>query len=133
MVADVYFHLVTQDLYPECQVDIEVSYEDNSGQKESVGDDAGGVGAPLVETFAPDPIESSVAEKSLPSTTDQTTTIAPSGSGQKKKCVALGTKCKQDKPPAGQVIIELPPYRGPQSPLDLVDVEHIFGCLFEAF
>jgi hypothetical protein len=31
------------------------------------------------------------------------------------------------------VIIELCPYRGPRSPLDLVDVEHIFGCLFEAF
>jgi hypothetical protein len=31
------------------------------------------------------------------------------------------------------VIIELPPYRGPRSPLDLVVVEHIFGRLFEAF
>jgi hypothetical protein len=31
------------------------------------------------------------------------------------------------------VIIELPPYRGPRSPLDLVTVEHIFGRLFEAF
>jgi hypothetical protein len=25
------------------------------------------------------------------------------------------------------------PYRGPQSPLDLVVVEIIFGCIFEAF
>jgi hypothetical protein len=31
------------------------------------------------------------------------------------------------------VIIELPPYRRPRSPLDLVVVEHIFGRLFEAF
>jgi hypothetical protein len=31
------------------------------------------------------------------------------------------------------VIIELPPDRGAQSPLDLVAVEHIFGRLFEAF
>jgi hypothetical protein len=31
------------------------------------------------------------------------------------------------------VIIELPPYRGPRSPLDLVVVEHTFGRLFEAF
>jgi hypothetical protein len=31
------------------------------------------------------------------------------------------------------VIIELPPYRGPQSSLDLVAIEHIFGCHFEAF
>jgi hypothetical protein len=29
--------------------------------------------------------------------------------------------------------IELPPYRRPRSSLDLVDVEIIFGCLFEAF
>jgi hypothetical protein len=31
------------------------------------------------------------------------------------------------------VIIELPPYRRPRSPLDLAAIEHIFGCLFEAF
>jgi hypothetical protein len=31
------------------------------------------------------------------------------------------------------VTIELPPYRGPQSPLDLVTVDHIFGRLIEAF
>jgi hypothetical protein len=29
--------------------------------------------------------------------------------------------------------IELPPYCGPHNPLDLVDVEIIFGRLFEAF
>jgi hypothetical protein len=29
--------------------------------------------------------------------------------------------------------IKLPPYREPQSPLDLVTVEIIFGLLFEAF
>jgi hypothetical protein len=29
--------------------------------------------------------------------------------------------------------IELPPYHGPRSPLDLVAIEIIFGRLFEAF
>jgi hypothetical protein len=29
--------------------------------------------------------------------------------------------------------IELPPYGGPHSLLDLVAIEIIFGCLFEAF
>jgi hypothetical protein len=29
--------------------------------------------------------------------------------------------------------VELPPYRGPHSPLDLVAVEIIFGRIFEAF
>jgi hypothetical protein len=29
--------------------------------------------------------------------------------------------------------VELPPFRGPRSPLDLVAIEIIFGCIFEAF
>jgi hypothetical protein len=29
--------------------------------------------------------------------------------------------------------IELPPYRGPRSPMDLIAIEIIFGCLFESF
>jgi hypothetical protein len=29
--------------------------------------------------------------------------------------------------------IELPPYRGPQRPLDLVAIEIVFGHLFEVF
>jgi hypothetical protein len=45
----------------------------------------------------------------------------------------LGTKRKQGQAPADQVTIELPPYHGPQSPLGLVAVDHIFGCLFKAF
>jgi hypothetical protein len=49
-----------------------------------------------------------MAEQPNPSTADQATATAPSGSGQKKKHVALGTKHKQDKAPADQVIIELP-------------------------
>jgi hypothetical protein len=88
---------------------------------------------PSVETPTPNPIGSSLMEKSHPSTADQTNATAPSGGGQKNKHIALGTKCKQDKALADQVIIELPPYCGPQSPLDLVVVDHIFGCLFKAF
>jgi hypothetical protein len=45
----------------------------------------------------------------------------------------LGTKRKHDKVANDQVIIELPPYRGPQSTLDIVVVEHIFGRLCKAF
>jgi hypothetical protein len=110
-----------------------LSDEDNNGRKEPAGDDAEGEGAPTVETLAPNPIGSSSAGESRPSAADQTTTAAPSGGGQKKKHVALETKRKQDKAPADQVIIELPPYHGPRSPLVLVAVEHIFGFLFEAF
>jgi hypothetical protein len=38
-------------------------------------------------------------------------------------------------PHADQVMtqVELPPFRGPCSPLDLVVVEIVFGCIFKAF
>jgi hypothetical protein len=74
-----------------------------------------------------------MAEQICPSATDQTTTAIPLGSGQqKKKHVVLASKRKQPAS-SDQVITELPPYPGPRSPLDLVAVEIIFGCLFEAF
>jgi hypothetical protein len=125
--------LVIQDLYPAHKIDVELSDEDNIGQKEPAGNDAEGGGAPFVETLVPNQIRSSLAEMPHPSTIDDTTFTGPSSGGQKKKCVALGTKPKPDKVPANQVIIEIPPCRGPQSPLDLVAVEDIFRCLFEAF
>jgi hypothetical protein len=43
------------------------------------------------------------------------------------------SKTKEEMCHAWQVIIELPPYRGPQNPLDLAVVEHISGRLFEVF
>jgi hypothetical protein len=101
MIFDVYFRLVTQDLYPECQVDVEVSDEDIDGRKEPIDDDAGGVGAPSVETFAPKPIGSNTAETPHPSSADQIVATAPMSSVQKRKRVALGTKRKQDKPLTG--------------------------------
>jgi hypothetical protein len=86
----------------------------------------------VVETLAPNPIGFSSVEESRPSVADRTTATAPSGGGPRKKHIALGTKHKQDQALADQVTIELPPYHGPQSPLDLVVVDHIFRCLFEA-
>jgi hypothetical protein len=58
-----------------------------------------------------------------------------SSSRQKKKNVPLASKHKQPIPSIDQVMthIKLPPYHGPQSPLDLVVVEIILGHLFEAF
>jgi hypothetical protein len=78
-------------------------------------------------------IGSSSAGETRPSAADQAVSTTPSGGGQKKKRVVLETKRKQDKVVADQVIIELPSYHGPRSPLDIVAVEHIFGRLFEAF
>jgi hypothetical protein len=130
---NIFFWLVIQDLYPDREIDVVLSDEDNIRPNESAGNDAGGSGAPSVDTLAPNPIGSSVAEESRPLVADQTSSTAPSGGGQKKKRVVLGTKRKQDKTAVDQVIIELPPYHGSQSPLYLVVVEHIFGRLFKAF
>jgi hypothetical protein len=85
---------VIQDFYLEHQVDVEVSDEDNNGRTKLIGDDTGGVGAPSVETFAPNPIGSSLVGESCPSAVDQTTTTAPLGNEQKKKHVAFRTKRK---------------------------------------
>jgi hypothetical protein len=132
-ITDIFCSLAFQDLYPDREVDAELSDEDDIRQKEPAGDDVEGEGAPAVQTLAPNRIRSSSAGESRPSATDRTTTVAPSSGGPRKKCIALRTKRKQDQASTDQVIIELPLYRRPQSPLDLVAVEHIFGCLFEAF
>jgi hypothetical protein len=60
--------LVIQDLYPDREVDAELPDEDNNGQKEPASDDAGGEGAPSVETLAPNPIGSSLAGEPHPLT-----------------------------------------------------------------
>jgi hypothetical protein len=93
-VTDIFCWLVMQDLYPDREVDAELSDEDNIGQKEPTGDDAEGEGAPSVDALTPNPIGSSLAGEPHPSTTDQTTTAAPSGVGKRKKHVVLGTKRK---------------------------------------
>jgi hypothetical protein len=75
-----------------------------------------------------------VPRKSKPSAVDQASIKPPAG-GRGLKCLHATVKWPIVVPQADQVItkIELPPYRGPHSPLDLVIVEIIFGCIFEAF
>jgi hypothetical protein len=90
-----------------------LSDEDNVGSNEPVGDDAEGNIAPSAETLAPNAIGSSSVEDTRPSAVDQAVPTAPSGGGQKKKHVVLGTKRKHNKAADDQVILELPPYHGP--------------------
>jgi hypothetical protein len=116
LVINTFICLVTHDLYPDREIDVVLSDEDNVRPNELIGDDAGGIRAPSAETLAPNPIGSSSAGETRPSAADQAVPTAPSGDGQKKNRVVLGTKCKHDKVVDDQVIIELPPYRGPQSP-----------------
>jgi hypothetical protein len=61
--------------------------------------------------------------------------LPPLTGGQKRKRPPPALKRKQSKTPSNQVMtqFELPLYRRPRSPLDLVDVDIIFGCLFKPF
>jgi hypothetical protein len=71
-----------------------------------------------------------MAERVHTSDADQFTTAAPLGSGQPR--LVLVPKRKQ-LAPSDQVTTELLPHHVPRSPLDLVAVKLIFGCVFEAF
>jgi hypothetical protein len=112
-----------------------VSDDDNNVLKEPAGDDADGGGVTSAEHITPNPIDSNLLGQAHPSVVNQVNATAPSAGGQKRKCPPPALKHKQLKPAVNQVMtqIELPSYRGPRSPLDLVAVEIIFGCLFEAF
>jgi hypothetical protein len=59
--TNIFCWLAIQDLYPNREVDAELSDEDNNRQKKPAGDDAEGKGAPSVEALAPNPIGSSLA------------------------------------------------------------------------
>jgi hypothetical protein len=133
LTINTFLWLVTRDLYPDLEIDVAMSDEDNVGPNGPVGDDAGDNRAPSAETLTPNPVGSSSAGETCPSVVDQVVPTAPSGDGQKKKSIVLGTKHKHDKVADDNVIIELPPYHGPRSPLDIVVVEQIFRHLFEPF
>jgi hypothetical protein len=126
---------MTQNLYPGHQNDAELLDGDDNRQLKPSSNDTEDGGAPSVEQIAPNPIGSSALGQVHSSAADQVDPTIPSASGQKRKRALLSLKHKQPKPPVDQVMIQIEhaPYRGPQSPLDLVAVEIIFGCIFEAF
>jgi hypothetical protein len=103
-------------------------------QKVLADDDIGDVKASSVEPTALGPIGSGMSETSKPSAADQVLIVPPSGRCG-RKLPPPATKLSNLVPPADQVMtqVELPPYRGPHSPLDLVAIEFIFGRIFEAF
>jgi hypothetical protein len=98
-------------------------------------DEAEGEGISSAESIALDPISSNTPTQAHPSIADQIISSAPSAGGQKQKHPLPIPMRKPTKSSADQVMvqIELPPYRGPQRPLDLVTIEIIFGHLFEVF
>jgi hypothetical protein len=103
-------------------------------RKGSATNDAEGKGTPSVETLILGPIKTDVPGEPKPSVVDRTSVKPPAG-GRGRKCICAAIKWPNPVPQADQVItqIELPPYYGPRSPLDLVAVEIICGRIFEAF
>jgi hypothetical protein len=133
-----------QGLYPDPHTDVEVLSGDDDASKIDAstanlkapnGDDAKGEGASSMELVAPGPISSNAPAQAVPSVADWVALSVPSAGGQKQKLLPPVPKCKSIKSSTDQVMIqiELPLYRGPQSPLDLVAIEIFFGHLFEAF
>jgi hypothetical protein len=139
-----YFHLLLmnfiyqqpQGLYPKACMDVEVSSNEDAElgpksdapveKKASAGDDAGDGGLSSAEPNVPNPISSAAIQVPI---------IVPPTSGRGRKRPTPATRRNKPLRQADQVIthIELPPYCGPHSPLDLVNIEIIFGRIFEAF
>jgi hypothetical protein len=85
--------LVIQNLYPDRQVDIELSDGNNDNrQNKPAGDEAEGKRAPSTDLIAPNPTDSSVTGNTCPLAVGQIP-AASSGSRQKKKPVPLASKC----------------------------------------
>jgi hypothetical protein len=99
------------------------------------GNDAEGEGASSVELIAHGLISSNASVQTDPSAADRAVPGAPSTSGHKRKRPPTIPNHRQTKTSTVQVMtrIELPPYHGPKSPLDLVAIEIIFWHPFEAF
>jgi hypothetical protein len=104
-------------------------------KKGSAGDDTGGDGVTSVEPVAPGTISSTVLEQSKPSVANRVLCIVPSSGKRGRKRSPPVTKQSKQITSADQVMfqVELPPYRGPHSSLDLFAIEIIFGRIFEAF
>jgi hypothetical protein len=105
-----------------------------SNRKGSTADDAGDKGTASAETLISGLIKTDAPGKPKPFVTDQAS-VKPPTSRRNQKCPCTAVKRPNPVPQADQVItqVELPPYCGPHNPLDLVIVEIIFGCIFQAF
>jgi hypothetical protein len=81
------------------------------------------------------PISSIVSEQSKPFIADWVLAIVPPSRRRGRKHPPPATKWFNPIPPIDKVMtqVELPPYCGPRSPLDLIAIEFVFGCIFEPF
>jgi hypothetical protein len=135
------FRLQIQDLYPQTLIDVEVSNGEDDvlrptastdKLKKSADDDAEDEVVSSAELIALNPISYKVLGQSNPFTVAWVVTpVPPSGKRGQKHPPPATRRSK----PLDQVMtqIELPPYRGSRSPLDVVAIEIIFRHIFEVF
>jgi hypothetical protein len=114
---------------------VEVSSDKDDVTKKSTGDDGRDGRASSAEPIAPNLIRSNAVGQTDPSIADRAISTSPPVGGRRRKHAPLVPKQKQTLSSVDQVMtqIELPPYCGPHSPIHLIAVEIIFGCLFETF
>jgi hypothetical protein len=121
-----------QDLYPPHQVDADLSDNTGEDQKQTAGDDVEGPGIPSIEPITSNPIGSNMTAPICPPAADQRASAAPPIGGQKRKRIKLASKRKIPTS-SDQVITELPSYHLSRNQSNLISVNLVFGCLFEAF
>jgi hypothetical protein len=92
-------------------------------------------GGSLAEPIAPNSIRSDALRQTDPSITDRVASPTPPVGRRRHTRLPPVPKWEHALTSSDQVMIqiELPPNHGPRSPLDLVTIEIIFGCLFEVF
>jgi hypothetical protein len=140
------FCLMNPGAFPEVIADVVLSSDDDNDvahqtehdapadQDVPTTDDAGGMGTTLVDDATDDPVGAGAPGTIRPPAADWVLVVPPS-SEHSKKCLRLAIKWSDPTPHTNQVMsqVELPPYRGPHSPLDLVALEIVFAHMFWAF
>jgi hypothetical protein len=139
-IADESILFANSWLYPKVHIDVEVSSgeddvpkTDASANKKKApdGDDVEDKGASSIESITPNPIRSNASEQADSSITDRAASVVPPASRRGRKRSTTTVRQNQPLPLVDQMMsrIELPLYRGPCSPLNLIIVE----IIFEAF
>jgi hypothetical protein len=138
------FSLWTQGLYPNPHTNVAVSSgEDNAPkpdasagkEKAPAGDDAENGAVTSAEPITPNLIRPDVLEHVNSFVVDQPNSVVPPGGGRGRKRPPPMLRWKQPLPSTDHVMtqIELPPFHGPRSPLDLVAIEIFLDACLKRF
>jgi hypothetical protein len=131
-------------MYPEARIDVEVSSDEDdvpkpdasAGKKKvSANNDTEDGAVSSTEPVAPNPISSGMSKQADLSTAGRVATVVAPAGGRGRKHLLPATSWSKPLPSVDQMMtqVELPLYCGPRSPLDLIAIEIVFGCIFEVF